>query len=159
MRHHYVHKILCVILILLVCLIILNNRSYAASSTIYNTISQSKLKDLLGTIGGSVSIKDNNSLEWMIPGVNKIAIIKINDNNNEIILLFNSKDIQLSSRKVNEWNMEQYISKVFFDNDHSPFLEFDYDLTGGVSEANILSFFNICAKDIDLFVIFAKNSE
>jgi hypothetical protein len=153
------NKILCVILILLFCLTILNNRSFAASSTIYNTISQAKLKDLLATIGGSVSIKDNNSLEWMIPGVNKIAIIKINDNNNELILIFNSKDIQLSSRKVNEWNMEQYISKIFFDNDRAPFLEFDYDLTGGVSEANIISFFNICVKDIDLLVKFANNFE
>jgi hypothetical protein len=149
-------KILYFILILLFCLILSNTRSFAASSTVYNSIDQPKLINILRTIGGSAVEKDDDTVIWMIDDDVKIAIIKINDKNNGLILFYFSNNIKLSPEKVNEWNMDKYVSKIFLDKDGDPFLELDYDLTGGVSEANIISFFNKCVDHIDKFIEFAK---
>jgi hypothetical protein len=110
----------------------------------------------LHTISGSAVEKDGDTVIWNIDNNDKIAIININGENNGLILFYFSKSIELSLEQTNEWNMDKYVSKIFLDKDGDPFLELDYGLTGGVSESNIISFFNTCVDHIDKFIEFAK---
>ena len=53
--------------------------------------------------------------------------------------------------KVNEWNMTKRYSHAYLDKDGDPVIEFDLDLSGGVSKKRIIDFIKTVRFSIPIF--------
>ncbi|MDR2197860.1 MAG: YbjN domain-containing protein [Deltaproteobacteria bacterium] len=53
---------------------------------------------------------------------------------------------------ANKWNRDYIYSKTYLDDDNDPALELDLDLTGGVTEARIISFLENCEDSFKAWI-------
>jgi hypothetical protein len=130
--------------------ILLNTPAFAADDTIYEKITPSQLITLIESTGDSTEDKGNNIVTWTIDS-SGAAALKISEDQTSMMFMFYS-DSKVTPEKVNKWNSEKAYSKAFIDKEGDTFLELDFSLRNGVTEANIKSFLKICRASFNAFI-------
>jgi hypothetical protein len=129
---------------LLVCvnLLFLLLATPAHAEEVLKEISVQQLMSIMNSEGYSVTISSDGLLiVWRID--NDKAILSIPRTKSAIVFSAGSDDLS-TLEKVNAFNRSSVFSRAFLTDDGNPRLRLDFDLTGGVTDANIHNFLRIC---------------
>jgi len=113
----------------------------AHAEELLKEISVQQLLAIMNSEGYSATIGNDGRITWRID--NDSALLSIPDNKRAIVFVAGFGDLS-TLEKVNAFNRSSSFSRAFLTDDGNPRLRLDFDLTGGVTDANIHSFLRIC---------------
>lgn len=116
----------------------------AVQAKTYTKINQKQLVKLLvkGGYAASASEKYDNQVEIKFDGYKTFMFIDSKGITIEYVALFTKTKTDMEH--VNKWNQNRRYSRSYIDSDGDLFLKLDLDLTGGVTDKNILHFAQLC---------------
>lgn len=87
---------------------------------------------------------------------NSHSYLLINHKDGDLQLHYGFKGIRISYKDINEWNRKKRLSRAFLRRNQHPALEADLLSDGGVTQANVVKFFDVFRLSVRAYRIFLK---